>query len=219
MIEVAILVGAYFLGAIPFGYLVGRAMGVDVTAIGSKNIGATNVGRTLGKGPAAVVLLLDVIKGALPCLVAPLLLPSGAWGLSGPEFGLIAGVIAVLGHIFSPFLGFKGGKGVATGLGLLVGSQPLVAGIALFVFGIVFAFSRIVSLGSLIAVVAMVISAVVLQLSIPYLVVFGLLAAFVVFKHRENVGRLMRGEEKRFEFGRKEVKSGEPAASDEQSSA
>ena len=219
MIAFAILVGAYFLGAIPFGYLVGRAMGVDVTAIGSKNIGATNVGRTLGKGPAAAVLLLDVIKGALPCVVGPLLLPGGAWGLTGPEFGLIAGVLAVLGHIFSPFLGFKGGKGVATGLGLLVGSQPLVAGIALVVFGIVFAFSRIVSLGSMVAVVAMVISTVALRLSPPYLVVFGLLAAFVVFKHRENIGRLIRGEEKRFEFGSKSAKSGEPAAPDEQSSA
>lgn len=219
MIPMAILVGAYFLGAIPFGYLVGRAMGVDVTAIGSKNIGATNVGRTLGKGPAAVVLLLDVIKGALPCVVAPLLLAEGAWGLTGPEFGLLAGVIAVLGHIFSPFLGFKGGKGVATGLGLLVGSQPLVAGIALLSFGVVFAFSRIVSLGSMIGVVAMVLTAFALQLSPPFLVVFGLLAAFVVFKHRENIGRLVRGEEKRFEFGAKSAKTGESAAADEKSSA
>src|SRR5579859_1780423 len=119
----ALLVAAYFIGSIPVGYLVSRAKGVDILKVGSGNIGATNVWRVLGWPLGSTVLLLDVVKGLLPAL-------AGYQLLNGQLDAFVVGMGAVAGHSLSPFLKFKGGKGVATGLGVLVGTSPWVAACA-----------------------------------------------------------------------------------------
>lgn len=195
-----VAVASYFLGGIPFGYLVAKAKGVDILQVGSKSIGATNVGRTLGKKAYFTVLLLDVLKGAAPSFVASLVLKP-EFGFSAHELGLICGLIAVIGHIFSPFLKFKGGKGIATGLGVLVGGAPIVAGIVLVVWGLVFFATRYVSLASLMAVVAMVVSGFIFySSSLIFMSIFIGMGVFIVFKHRSNVGRLLKGDEPKFSF-------------------
>ena len=131
---IAILV-SYLVGGIPFGFLVAKAKGIDITKEGSKSIGATNVGRVIGKKAYFAVLFLDIVKGILPGALVPILV-GAQFGLSAGEFGLICALAAVVGHLASPYLGFKGGKGIATGLGLLVGSAPPVAATVLVVWGI-----------------------------------------------------------------------------------
>lgn len=188
--------GAFLLGAIPFGFMAGKLRGVDLRAEGSGNIGATNTLRVLGIGPGVAVLLLDTLKGFAPIWAARQGFFLSPWWVVG------AGLAAVLGHTFSPFLGFKGGKGVATSLGVLIGLSPLVALISTLVFAVVVAVSRYVSLGSILAAITQ--AALLWTLAPTPLAfrAFGLLVAgFVVFKHSANIKRLLRGEENR--LGRK----------------
>ena len=188
------------IGSIPFGLIVARLKGVDILKEGSGNIGATNVGRVIGKGPAIAVLLLDALKGFVPAFFFPMLM-SGTWnGVPADQMAAIFGVAAAGGHIFSPFLKFKGGKGISTGLGLLLGSSPIVAAIALGTFILAVAISRIVSLASVAAVVAMVVSAAVLDLPTPFIWAYAVLALLVIFAHRGNIQKLVKGEEKKFSF-------------------
>jgi glycerol-3-phosphate acyltransferase PlsY len=183
--------GAFLLGAIPFGFLAGKLKGIDLREHGSGNIGATNTLRVLGAGPGVAVLLLDVLKGCLPALLAQRLSLSPWWVMG-------AGLAAILGHTFSPFLRFKGGKGVATSLGVLVGLSPAVAGLSLLVFLLVVLATRYVSLGSLLAAVAQAVLFFVLSEELPYRL-FGVLAAlFVIAKHRSNIERLRNGRESKF---------------------
>lgn len=201
MIAVILMVAAYCIGSIPFGMIAGKIQGVDIQQEGSKNIGATNVGRVLGKGPALVVLLLDVAKGFVPSFLFPALAgpePMLIW--SKHEFGLICGIVAVLGHMFSPFLKFKGGKGIATGLGLLLGATPIVAAIALVTFIVCMLVSQIVSLSSLIAITAMAIGGFFVEKSPWFWGVLTALWLFITVKHSSNIKRLMRGEEPKFTF-------------------
>ncbi|MBS1708854.1 MAG: glycerol-3-phosphate 1-O-acyltransferase PlsY [Armatimonadetes bacterium] len=191
---------AYLLGSVPVGFLVAKARGVDIRQAGSGNIGATNVGRVLGKGPAALVFVLDVLKGVLPPLAARLLIKDGEWGLSTRDHSVLVGLCAILGHTASPFLKFKGGKGIATGLGVLATATPGVALFALGSFILVFAVSQIVSAASIAAVIGMVTGALVLKESKLCLAVYTLLAAYVVLKHKANLGRLFKGEEPKFQF-------------------
>lgn len=207
-----VLAGAFVLGAIPFGYLAGRMRGVDLRAHGSGNIGATNTLRVLGVGPGLVVLLFDVLKGLVPVLIA-----KGLPALPGTEDGWPsagAGLAAILGHTFSPFLRFKGGKGVATSLGVLIGLSPVVAGLSVALFLLVVAATRYVSLGSMVGAVAQ--SALFFAPLAPggkdfplAFRLFGLLvAAFVLAKHRANIDRLRNRTESR--LGQK--KRGDSAA-------
>ena len=180
---------AFVLGAVPFGFLAGRLQNKDIRQLGSGNIGATNVYRYLGIGPAIVVFLLDVLKGLAPVLAAQHLFPSSSWWAMG------AGLAALLGHTYSPFLGFKGGKGVATSLGVLIGLSPLVAGLSLSVFIIAVALTRYVSLGSVLAAATEAILIVTLSNPLSSRLL-GLLAAFfVIYKHRANIVRLRAGTE------------------------
>jgi len=183
---------AYLVGSIPFGLVFGRLRGVDVRAHGSGNIGATNVGRTLGKGWGALTLAADVLKAVLPMAVAQRIAAS-----PDPELVVsLCGGAAFLGHLFPVYLGFRGGKGVATALGVFLYLAPVAALLDLALFAAVVANWGYVSLGSLTAALFM-----------PGIVwvVYGsgrlaLLAAFfgvlIWFKHRENIVRLKRGEEK-----------------------
>ncbi|ADU95983.1 glycerol-3-phosphate 1-O-acyltransferase PlsY [Thermovibrio ammonificans] len=188
----AVILLAFLLGSVPFGYVIGKLKGVDVRKHGSGNIGATNVSRVLGKKWGAVVLLLDALKGALPVLLLKL---SGA----PLHYQVLAGLAAVLGHCFSPFLGFRGGKGVATGLGAFLVISPKVTFFAFLIFIVVFLLTRYVSLSSITA-----------ALSYPLLFKFfekpdeasfiavAVTAFVIVAKHYQNILRLLRGEEKKF---------------------
>ena len=188
----AALAGGFLLGSIPSGLWWGRlASGVDVREHGSKNLGATNVFRVLGPAHGATVLILDIAKGAAAVLAGRLLASSGGAGLA-------AGIAAILGHIFSPWAGFRGGKGVATGLGLWIVSAPIPTSCALGVWGLVLLATRRVSAGSLAA-----------SALLPICVWFGsglegrallealavLTATLVWIRHAKNISRLVRGEE------------------------
>ena len=205
--------GAYLLGSVPFGVLVARTRGVDLRAVGSRNIGATNVGRSLGRPWGVLVFLLDTAKGLVPTLVASLIItaaPAGA-GMSEATRNiciLLVGVSAVLGHNYSVFLRFAGGKGVATSLGVALGvypdlTYPALAALAVWV--VVTLTSRYVSLGSICAAVAFPLALVLisggehgfLANDWPLVVCGCLLAALIIYRHRGNLLRLFNGTEQR----------------------
>jgi acyl phosphate:glycerol-3-phosphate acyltransferase len=190
----AFLVG-YGLGSIPFGLILTRTAGAgDIRAIGSGNIGATNVLRTGRKGLALATLLLDLAKGGLPAALGY------AW--FGPDVAVLAGAGAVLGHCFPAWLGFKGGKGVATAAGVVLGLTPTVFLLILVGFVVVVWLTRWVSLGSVTAALLAPLLAWLLG-HVQAAELYILVAALVVLKHRENIGRLLRGQESRVSFGGK----------------
>lgn len=190
----AFLVG-YLAGSIPWGVLLTRLAGAgDVRTIGSGNIGATNVLRTGRRGLAAATLALDLLKGFLPVWAA--------WTWTGPDTAIAAGAGAVIGHCFPLWLAFKGGKGVATAGGVILALTPLVVLPALAVFAATFALTRWVSLGSLLAAIAVPIAAYLLghvQAAELYL----LLALLVILQHRSNITRLLEGNEPRTSLRRR----------------
>ncbi|MCW5936372.1 MAG: glycerol-3-phosphate 1-O-acyltransferase PlsY [Fimbriimonadaceae bacterium] len=201
MVLILAYIGAYLIGAVPFGYLVARARGVDITATGSGNIGATNVARVLGRELGILVFLLDVLKGALPPMLAPIVLagqPLGVLGLR--DHALLLGATAIVGHSLSPFIGFKGGKGVATGFGSLLGLAPLVGLGGFGMFLLSFAFTRIVSLSSLVGSGSVLVLAVLTRQTPLFLAVYTVLVAYVWWKHKANIGRLLRGEEPKLDM-------------------
>lgn len=228
MIWVIGLIGGLALGSIPFGVIIGRLKGVDVRAAGSKNIGATNVGRLLGTRWFFVCFFLDMLKGLIPPLVVGLVAgTTGRFVLPADlAFAWLAVMVApVLGHMFSPFTGFKGGKGVATGVGALIGvmpamTVPAVGGVLVFL--LVLALWRYVSAASCVAA-ASIPFWVYLEFSIaeqqerlgdwfgaawPFLTVAMLIATLVIYKHRANLGRLLRGTEPKIRSGRPDPAQG-----------
>ena len=186
---VATLLGGYLLGSVPFGLLLTRAAGLgDIRAIGSGNIGATNVLRTGHRGLAAGTLLLDGLKAVLAVVVAQ--------RLAGPGAGLVAGVGAVLGHLFPVWLGFRGGKGVATGFGVLFAAVWPAACLAAGVWLVVARVWRVSSLGALSAFAAAPVAAWGFggrQAGVAVLVI----AALIVWRHGDNIRRLRAGTEPR----------------------
>jgi len=210
-----LLVASYLLGAVPFGLIVAKAMGVDILKEGSGNIGATNVGRTLGKKAGIIVLVLDILKSFLPAWGAKFLVADPIpFEVSLAEFGLICGALAMVGHMASPFLKFKGGKGIASGLGMLVGSAWPVGATVLATFIVMMILTRIVSLSSIVAVLTMVVGGFffVESNSPLFWAVYILLAIFIIWKHRPNIERLMKGEEQKFSFAKKKPEAvSEPA--------
>ena len=189
------LVGAYLVGGIPFGFLIGKARGVDVRTVGSKNIGATNVFRTVGKKWGLIAFVCDVLKGLLPTLAARHFAAEPSW------LPLSVGVMCVVGHMLTPYMKFKGGKGVATAFGMLIGLAPALVGTAFALFALVFALSHYISLGSCSAAAFLMVAVWFPILdtkgyrSIPQCMLVTLIAAFVIFKHRANIGRLLSGTE------------------------
>jgi len=187
---VLVLLLAYLLGSIPAGVLVARTYGVDIRKVGSGNIGATNVLRTLGWGPALVVAFFDVFKGGIAVLIAR---------ASGLEDWLLGGVAlaAILGHNYSLFLGFKGGKGVATSFGTLLFLDPILA-LWTFPIGVsVMLITRYVSAGSMAGSVAATVLALALGRPPWEVATVFLMAALIFWTHRENLKRLWEGTERR----------------------
>jgi len=176
-------------GSVPTGVLVARVRGVDLRKVGSGNIGATNVGRALGKGWAIFVLIADAAKGYGPVLLARRLSPE-------PWLWAAVGLGTVLGHSFSLFLRGRGGKGVATSLGAALALAPLAAGAALGVYVVLYALFRISSVGSLAGVTAFPVLLALLGPRQPALIAFGAATALLVIaRHKDNIKRLARGEE------------------------
>ena len=207
--QVAALVAAYVIGSFPTAYLVGRANGVDLRAVGSGTLGATNVFRTLGWRWGLLVYVVDGLKGLLPVLLLP-----GAIGVAaGWPWGVAFGLLAIAGHVRPVFLmGKGGGKGVATASGVFIALAPLPALCAIFSFVIVVAATRYVSLGSLIGAVVLPVALWFQQRAITPLVIVGAsVGAFVFWTHRENIGRLRRGEERRVERSSSSPSTGERA--------
>jgi glycerol-3-phosphate acyltransferase PlsY len=191
MLTAVVVLAAFLLGSIPTGVLVARHKGVDLRQVGSGNIGATNVGRALGKRWAAFVLIIDATKGALPVLLAGHL-------LADPWLPALGGLAAVLGQVFSVFLRGRGGKGVATSLGAGMALAPLATLACLLTFLVLYAVFRLVSVGSLAAVVCYPLFLWLLGLATPPRLVFAVVVAVVVIvRHKANIERLLRGEEHR----------------------
>ena len=192
-----ILVGG-FLGAIPFGVVVTRLFGAkDPRKSGSGNIGATNVLRTSGWKSGVLTLLLDVLKGVAAILFARYV----ASRVPGASLEPIAALAAVLGHMYSPFTGFRGGKGVATGLGVFALLTPGPTALAALVFILVVAVTRYVSIGSMLAAATVPLAGFWMNYSTVVCTSSALISLLVIWKHQDNIGRLMRGEENR--IGRK----------------
>jgi glycerol-3-phosphate acyltransferase PlsY len=201
---VAAFVIAYLVGSVPFGLIIGRMAGIDIRQHGSGNIGATNVWRVLGAKFGVMVLLLDCLKGMLPTALSPLLL-SGPDPGQAAHFAVLSGAAAIVGHMFPCWLGFRGGKGVATALGVVLVLAPAASGAAFLAFVACFVVSRIVSLSSLVAACAFCVCQMWLLMPAPFsrstwsLALFSaLVPLLIVVRHRANIGRICRGEEPRF---------------------
>jgi glycerol-3-phosphate acyltransferase PlsY len=197
---------AYVLGSIPTTVWVGKVRyGVDVREHGSKNAGATNTFRVLGKKPGIVVLSVDIIKGATAVLL-PFVMYHYEWGTNELiHIQLIAAIMAVFGHVFPLFAGFRGGKGVATSLGVIVGLHPFSALVCIGVFLIVFMVSRFVSLGAMTsALLFPFLVSFVFKTDSVWLIVFSIvLSLAVIIAHRKNINRLIHGEENKMNLFRK----------------
>jgi len=194
MTTIVLIVAAYLAGAIPFGLLIGRFAGADVRLVGSGNIGATNVGRVLGKKLGILTLLCDVAKGFLPVWTAAHLLPPAA---ANRELMVVScGLAAVVGHMFPLYLQFRGGKGVATALGVFLAISPWSILISVGIFVATVAASGYVSVGSLAASALIPLWLWLLGESSVILMVAAVIAVLIWCKHGSNIGRLLRHEEK-----------------------
>ncbi len=199
-IAAACLLVSYLLGSIPTGYLAGKWLqDIDIRQHGSGSTGATNVLRTLGKKAAIAVLLCDALKGIAGILFVKLLFAHPEWVTLPVEWRdwLIVGAAfgAVIGHSKSIFLGFEGGKSVATSIGVLLVMTPIVALGTLATFGVVIALSQIVSLSSIAGAIAVMVLMILLQKPLPY-IIFGVLASvYVIVRHRSNIERILAGSE------------------------
>ena len=198
------IIGAYLIGGIPFGFLIGKMRGVDVRTVGSKNIGSTNVFRTVGKKWGLLAFFFDVMKGLLPTLAARHFASDPSW------LPLGVGVATVVGHMLTPYMKFRGGKGVATAFGMMLGLIPALVGTAFAIFALVFACSHFISLGSCTAALFLAVTIWFPVLGtrghadLPQCILVTLIALFIIWKHRSNIGRLVKGNENKiYLFGKK----------------
>jgi len=192
MIYIFAFFSSYFAGAIPFGFIVGKIKGIDIRKYGSKNIGATNVIRVVGKKEGILVFLLDFLKGFFPVYFLTKL---------NPYLGIIGAFAAILGHITTPFLKFKGGKGMATGFGALLGIAPFSVLLSFVIWIIVALLSRIVSLASIISAVFFPIFLYVMKLSgakeysLPVFIFSIFISVLIILRHHSNIKRLLERKE------------------------
>jgi len=199
---IIVAVVAYLLGSIPTGYLIAKAKGIDIRAVGSGNIGATNVFRAVGKVPGTFVLLVDAAKGYAACEILGSL--GLRWfgaqgGVAALEyFPIVAGFVAVLGHNYTCWLGFKGGKGIATSAGVLLALFPKALLVVLGIWILVFAVSRYVSLASIVGAFWLPVFVWIFSYGDRLVVVAAVLTALAIYKHKSNIQRLMAGTEHRF---------------------
>ena len=185
----------HICGSVPSGLWLVRAMhGIDIREYGSKNIGTTNVFRTVGPTSAVLVLICDMLKGIIAVALVN-------YFFHNPELDVVTALGALLGHNYSLFLGFKGGKGAATGLGLLVFLMPKVAGAVFLVWLAIVFTTRYVSLGSMVAAVLTPIGAWYFNYPCAYIILGAIAGFFVVLRHKDNIGRLLSGTESKIKPG------------------
>ena len=194
MTQALVVALAYLLGSIPFAYLAGRARGVDLRTVGSGNLGAANVFRTLGREMGIAVMAADILKGVVAVVIARL--------LTDDPWPAVAAAAAMTGHVFPVWLRFKGGKGVAVAGGAVIALMPLAAIICFAIWVVVVATTRYTSLAAIIACLASTPLAWALGYPLSTIVFAAVGTAAVLFLHRGNVRRLLRGEERRIELGR-----------------
>ena len=197
---------AYLLGSVPFGFLVAKAKGLDIRQVGSGNIGATNVFRCVSKPLGVLTFLLDLGKGVAGCCLIPWL-PTIGFGVGAVDlsFRVTCGFLTVAGHNWTIFLGFKGGKGIATSAGLLLGLAPAACGWAVLAWLLVFLATRYVSVASIFAALILGILAWPLYFHGNngwFPLMLDILAALAIWRHRANIQRLRAGTESRFQFKR-----------------
>lgn len=189
---IAFIASAYLLGSVPFGIVVARIFGaVDPRKAGSGNIGATNVARSAGKAAGLITLALDLIKGAVPVLLASFL-------LADPALVSFVGLAAFAGHLFPVYLGFRGGKGVATAFGVMLAVAPPAALLSAAVFAVVLAVKRYVSLGSIIAAAFLPVFLSFMPRYKGFVPMGAAVAFLIIIKHKDNIKRLVEGKENRF---------------------
>ena len=201
----SVLFWSYLIGSIPNGYLMGKFNGLDIRRHGSRNIGATNVRRILGRPWGIACFILDFLKGLIPVMVIGHIIASD-WAIGAGYGGLIAAIGAVLGHVFPVWLMFRGGKGVATSLGVVCGLAPLsfIVGILFWLLSYYVIYRGVVSFASMVAVLMMAVSSLVFKLTIfkhfSWVTIFLLffLAIIVIIRHRENIKRILEGTENSF---------------------
>ena len=198
---------AYVIGATPFGFLAGKLRGIDIRSHGSGNIGATNVLRVLGKPIGITVLVFDVLKGLVPVVIAKVFAGEGS-----SVIPIAAGIATILGHNYTFWLGFKGGKGIATSAGAIAPLIPIPLAVALALWGLAFAITRYVSIASILAAVSLPVTESLLALrrgsfDVPLLVFTLFLAVMATWRHRTNIRRLRNGTENRFEPGKRNRKN------------
>jgi glycerol-3-phosphate acyltransferase PlsY len=187
---------SYIIGSIPTSYIFGRAIkGIDIRKHGSGNVGATNLIRTVGKVPGITALILDVIKGIIPpTLIAELFYKPGLL-IDKPLFKVILGLCVVSGHIWTIFLRFKGGKGVATTIGVFIGLAPLATAIGLIIWVVVVLIFRYVSLASIAMAISLPIIIIIGNNPPPYIILSVILLLFIIYKHIPNIKRIIEGRE------------------------
>ena len=187
--QILLIIAAYFIGSIPFAYIIVKLVKkIDIRTVGSGNAGATNAARVLGKWGFISVFLLDALKGFLPVFIS-----LHYYGQT--MITLIVAAVVVLGHTYTVFLGFKGGKGVATGAGVFLALAPAEIGIGLVVFIIVFLATKMVSAGSILASITLLIAVCLMSNWFALKVLTAVIVFFVIFKHRSNIVRIIKGEE------------------------
>lgn len=193
---------AYFVGSFPTGFLIAKAKGIDIRKTGSGNIGATNAFRVLGKGAGTMVLVIDALKGFLPAFFLPILLYHGADPYPGPnykpeQYAMVAGLFAILGHNYTCWLKFKGGKGIATSAGVLLALTPAGLGIALGTWLLIFAVSKYVSLASIAAAAVLPFGVWLSGGTRAMITLTAILGVLAIYKHKSNIQRLLAGTENR----------------------
>lgn len=182
----------YFIGAIPFSYIIVKLVkGIDLRTVGSGNVGATNAGRVLGKWGFISAFLLDMLKSFLPLFIL-----KNFYNYS-MNFLLICALTLIIGHTYTIFLNFKGGKGVATGLGVFLALSPKSITIALIVFLVMVSIFRMVSLGSISAAIALLITVLFSDANVNFKVFTFIVATFVIYKHKDNIKRILNKTEKK----------------------
>ena len=204
-LPICLMFFSYLLGSIPFGILIGKLKGVDIRNYGSHNIGATNALRVLGPALGILVFILDFSKGAIPIIITKYIIN---WPADYPTYlihPLIYGILAIIGHLFPVFLNFKGGKGISCFAGVMVLYCWQISVIAFLTFIIVFLITKIVSISSMLASLMLIVSYFILGIKdIPLLVMISLMFVLIVYKHRSNIMRLIKGEENKIDFSKKE---------------
>lgn len=196
--QILLIIATYFIGSIPFAYIIVKLVKkIDIRTVGSGNAGATNAARVLGKWGFISVFLLDALKGFLPVFIS-----LHYYGQT--MITLIVAAVVVLGHTYTVFLGFKGGKGVATGAGVFLALAPAEIGIGLVVFIIVFLATKMVSAGSILASITLLIAVCLMSNWFALKVLTAVIVFFVIFKHRSNIVRIIKGEENKFTRKKKE---------------